>query len=107
MRQLAPTELKSWLDDETRDPPDILDVRQPWEHALCALAGSVAVPLAELPARAGDLNAERDWVVVCHHGVRSLHAASFLERLGFPRVFNLQGGIDAWARDVDPAIARY
>jgi rhodanese-related sulfurtransferase len=46
-------------------------------------------------------------VVVCHHGMRSYQVAMYLERAGFPRVYNLQGGIDAWAREIDPAMPRY
>ena len=54
-----------------------------------------------------DLNLEQEIVVVCHHGVRSLQVAHILEYQGFTKVFNLEGGVDAWARDVDREMPRY
>jgi rhodanese-related sulfurtransferase len=106
MRQVAPAELHSWLAAD-RGSVTVLDVREPWEFSLCRLEGSRHIPLGELPARADELDPSRPTVVLCHHGVRSLHAALFLERLGFADVANLRGGIDGWARGVDPAMAVY
>ena len=106
MRQVAPVELKTWLADEPGSV-DILDVREPWETALCTLEGSVAIPLGDLPGRLQELDPARPTVVLCHHGVRSLSACAFLARAGFARVMNLQGGIDAWARSVDPSMPVY
>lgn len=106
MRQLAAPELAAWL---SRQPqaPTLLDVREPWELALCRIDGSVHIPLAQLPSRLAELDPARPTVVICHHGVRSLHAGAFLERQGFEDVVNLHGGIDGWARSVDPAMAVY
>jgi rhodanese-related sulfurtransferase len=61
----------------------------------------------ELPARLAELPRGRDVVVVCHHGVRSRLAARFLAGAGFDPVWNLAGGVEAWAADVDPALTRY
>ena len=88
-------------------PPFILDVREPWEHAIAQLPGSVLIPLGELPARLADLPAHRDIVTVCHHGMRSLTAQQLLTGAGFSRVRSLAGGVDAWARQVDRAMRRY
>lgn len=107
MQQIAPRDLKAWMDDGGRPAPAILDVREPWEVAICAIPGALSMPMSQIAGRLGDLGTDRDWIVVCHHGMRSLQVARFLEQAGFPRVFNLQGGIDAWARDVAPSIARY
>lgn len=105
IRQLTPAQLKERL---ARGPaPVILDVREPWEVAVCALPGARHVPMREIPAHTDDLPRDTDVVVVCHHGVRSQYVASFLERLGFERLYNLAGGIDAWARDVEPTMAKY
>jgi rhodanese-related sulfurtransferase len=106
MRQLAPAELQSWLATD-RESLTLVDVREPWEAALCAIEGSTLIPLRELPGRVEELEPTRPTVVICHHGVRSLSAAVYLERLGFGDVLNLQGGIDAWARTVDRAMALY
>jgi rhodanese-related sulfurtransferase len=106
MRQLAAPALKAWLMQQP-PPVTLLDVREPWEYALCRLDGSLHIPLGQLGARVDELDPDRPTVVICHHGVRSLHAGAFLERQGFADVVNLQGGIDGWARAVDPAMAVY
>jgi rhodanese-related sulfurtransferase len=102
---LSPTELTALL--KTADAPLVLDVREPWETATCAIAGAVHVPMREIPARLAELDADKDIVCVCHHGMRSLQVGVFLSRNGFERVYNLTGGIDAWAREVDPTMPRY
>jgi rhodanese-related sulfurtransferase len=105
--QLAPTELAAWRADSTRPAPVIVDVREPWEYALCRIEDSVHVPLGELSARLSELPRDRDVVLVCHHGSRSQHAALLLARNGFNGVHNLRGGIEGWALDVDPSVSRY
>jgi rhodanese-related sulfurtransferase len=107
MEQITPAELKRWLDDSKRAPPTLLDVREPWEVAICALPGSRHVPMNAIPARAAELDAAAETVVICHHGARSFQVGLFLEHKGFTRVYNLFGGVDAWARSVDPAMATY
>ena len=104
---VEPAELLAWRNDEGRAPPLVLDVREPWELAQCRIEDSLAVPLGALPAAIGTLPRDRDIVVVCHHGVRSHHAAAWLARAGFDRVHNLRGGIAAWAAQVDLAMKRY
>ena len=87
----------------------LIDVRQAWEHQLAALAGSTLIPLNELPQRAQEAKADPETllIVYCHHGIRSLSAAAYLERLGFGNVRSLSGGIDAWSCAVDPTMPRY
>ncbi|MDB5100221.1 MAG: sulfurtransferase [Cyanobacteria bacterium RYN_339] len=88
-------------------PPVLLDVREPWEVALAGLPGAIAIPLGQLQARCGELDPTRPTIVVCHHGVRSLHACMFLGAQGFTDLANLSGGSEAWSLDVDPTVARY
>jgi rhodanese-related sulfurtransferase len=107
MQQISPRQLADWLADEARDRPFLLDVREPWEYELCHVAGSRHLPMAAVPAGLGALDPEKEVVVICHHGRRSLQVAMFLESAGFGSVHNLTGGVEAWARDVDPAMARY
>jgi len=85
----------------------LLDVREPYEYELCHLEGARLLPLGQLPARMGELDKGGDIVVYCHVGVRSTQAVSLLRRAGFCNVRNLQGGIDAWAREVDRQMPRY
>jgi rhodanese-related sulfurtransferase len=85
----------------------VLDVREPWEVAIAAIPGSLNLPLAQLEARVTEIPHEGSLVVVCHHGGRSAHATAWLRDHGFPDVVNLDGGVDAWARTIDPSMPRY
>jgi rhodanese-related sulfurtransferase len=105
--QLAPAELARWRADASREPPVVVDVREPWEFEYCRIDDSLLIPLGELPRRAGELPRERTLVMVCHTGRRSQHAAMFLERAGFADVQNLEGGVERWAVEIDPAMKRY
>ena len=88
-------------------PPLLLDVREPWEADIATIPGSTLIPLGELDARTAELDPAASVVVYCHLGVRSEYAARLLAGAGFGNVRNLVGGIDAWSRAVDPAVARY
>ncbi len=105
MRQFRPAELAAYI--EAGHAPVLLDVREPWEAGICRLSGSVLIPRRDLPARLAELNKDAETVVICHHGVRSYHAARYLETMGFSSVINLSGGVAAWADEVDPAMPRY
>ncbi|MGD0318623.1 MAG: molybdopterin-synthase adenylyltransferase MoeB [Nitrososphaerales archaeon] len=85
----------------------LVDVREPNEYEFCHLEGARLLPLGQLPARMGELDKGEEIVVYCHVGVRSTQAVSLLRRAGFSNVRNLQGGIDAWAREVDLQMPRY
>lgn len=87
--------------------PDVLDVREAWEVEIACLEGSLHIPMNEVPARLHELDPGRAVAVICHHGMRSFHVARFLEQQGFSQVMNVAGGIDAWARHIDGAMARY
>ena len=104
--QISPRELVMML--ENGHSYRLLDVRQPWESQLATLPGSILIPLNELPQRAKEIIRDPGMVVVfCHHGIRSLSAANFLQRIGFADVKSLSGGIDAWSCEVDPEVPRY
>jgi pimeloyl-ACP methyl ester carboxylesterase len=83
MRQLRAADLARWRSDPQRVPPLLVDVREPWEYEYCRIDGSLSVPLAELGRRLPELPRDRPVVMVCHHGMRSMHAAAFLARAGF------------------------
>ena len=86
----------------------LLDVREPWELAKASLEGSTNIPMGEVPARAHqELNPEEHIVVFCHHGMRSLSVTNWLRQQGFERVQSMRGGIDGWARTVDPKVPLY
>jgi len=85
----------------------LLDVREPHEIALAAIAGSVNIPMGEIPARVQELDPEQHIVIVCHRGIRSANVAAWLQRQGFERVQSMRGGIDRWSKDVDPGVPIY
>ena len=107
MQQITPADLAAWLNDPAKGQPLLLDVREPTEHAICRIEGSTLMPMNSVPARLAELDPARETVVICHHGGRSMQVAIFLERRGFERVINLASGVDGWATQVDPAMARY
>jgi rhodanese-related sulfurtransferase len=102
--EIPPLELKRRL--EAGEPAAILDVRDAWEHELCAIPGARLIPMDQLEWRVDELDSQGEVVVYCHHGLRSAAVVQWLRRQGIPAV-NLRGGIDAWALEVDPAVARY
>ncbi|MEO0576690.1 MAG: rhodanese-like domain-containing protein [Pseudomonadota bacterium] len=85
----------------------VVDVRENWERDIAAVAGSLNIPLGELPARLAELPENETLALLCHSGVRSTHAMQFLNANGFTDVYNITGGIDRWSVDVDSQIARY
>ncbi|HKI34612.1 MAG TPA: rhodanese-like domain-containing protein [Gemmataceae bacterium] len=105
--QIAPPDLAAKL--RAGEAVYLLDVRQPSEYQVAALPNSVLIPLNELPARTAEVAPPAGALVVvyCHHGMRSLRAAAFLEQTGVANVASLAGGIDAWSCEIDPSVPRY
>lgn len=107
MQQISGPQLKAWLDDPQRSKPVLVDVRQPWEFDVCRIDGSKPVPMSSIPARFMELDRNAETVVICHHGARSYQVCMFLEQQGFGNIYNLYGGVAAWAQQVDPAMPTY
>jgi rhodanese-related sulfurtransferase len=107
MQQISAPQLKAWLDDADRAKPVLVDVRQPWEFDVCRIDGSKPVPMSAIPARFMELDRNAETVVICHHGARSYQVCMFLEHQGFTNIYNLYGGVAAWAQQVDPAMPTY
>ena len=106
MHEMSPPELQQRLAADATAPV-LLDVREPWEIERACLPQALCIPMPELAARLPELQPERETVVLCHHGIRSRSACLLLERCGFRQVWNLTGGIDAWARQVEPSVPLY
>lgn len=85
----------------------LLDVREPWEMSVALVAGSMAMPMAQVPGRLSELSRHEPVAVICHSGMRSATVAAWLLRQGFESVANIEGGIDAWSVQVDGTIPRY
>jgi rhodanese-related sulfurtransferase len=121
--QIDPTAFDAWKARATREEalaqpgalPVVLDVREPWEVQTATIQADgfalMAVPMRELPGRLAELKenlgTDRPIACLCHHGMRSQQVAHFLEQSGFTEVVNIQGGIDAWSAQRDPAVPRY
>ena len=105
--EIEPAELLAWRQDAGREPPYVVDVREPWEFEHCRIEDSCSLPFRLLPLAIAELPRERDFVLVCHHGVRSVHAGAWLRSAGFTRVHILRGGIAAWAEQIEPSMKRY
>ena len=102
--EIDPRGLKARLDNG--DDVLVVDVREPHEHSICNIGGTL-IPMGEIPARVGELDASRDVVVYCRTGKRSAQVVSWLMQSGFEKVWNLTGGIHRWADEIDPSIPKY
>jgi rhodanese-related sulfurtransferase len=85
----------------------LVDVRDADELETVNVAWARWIPLPELPQRLGELDKNAEIALMCHHGGRSARAAAFLRAQGFTRVYNVDGGVDAYAQRIDPSLARY
>ena len=107
MQNLTPPELAAWIANAAREKPVLLDVREPWEFKICLIDGSFNIPMHTIPGKLSELNAAQPIVCICHHGVRSRQVALFLEQNGFNQISNLEGGVHAWAQQVDGTMPTY
>ena len=98
-------ELKQKMD--ARETFMLVDVREPYEYEIARIEGSRLIPLGELETHVSDLPRTGTLVLQCHSGGRSEHATRLLQEAGFENVYNLEGGIDAWSIEIDPAVPRY
>ena len=116
MNAIRPAQINEWLQHVAADTPAgrlpiVLDVREPWELQTASVRAEGfelrAIPMGEIPARLGELPKDQPIACLCHHGMRSMNVAAFLEQHGFEHLANISGGIDAWSAEVDPAVPRY
>ncbi|HEX3684613.1 MAG TPA: rhodanese-like domain-containing protein [Bryobacteraceae bacterium] len=106
--EVNPKDAKLRLGEE--NPPVLIDVREPEEFALAHIEGSQLLPMQSIPGELQRLEAladERDLLVLCHHGVRSLQVVAWLREHGIENCFSVLGGIDQWSREIDPGVPRY
>jgi adenylyltransferase/sulfurtransferase len=101
---ITASKLRARLD--AGDRPVLLDVREPWEFELARIEGSKLIPMLELEERFTELDPGAETVVICHHGNRSSYVTQALQRAGFEKVINLEGGLDAYSL-VDESVPPY
>jgi rhodanese-related sulfurtransferase len=93
---------------EQKSDYKLVDVREPWEFQTAKIDGATLMPVGDVPSRAHqELDPEQHIVVYCHHGVRSMNVTSWLRQQGFEKAQSLAGGIDRWAREIDPTVPKY
>lgn len=105
MQEINVKQLAEQIKDGT--VPTLIDVREPNEFAFARIPGAVLKPLGEFREWAQELDKNQAYVLYCHTGSRSWQATYLLERMGFTKVINLSGGIEAWSLHVDPSTPRY
>lgn len=105
IKEITVHDLSTWR--ETGKNFVLLDVRDPDEVATVRIEGSVWIPMREIPQRMSELDLAVPVAVMCHHGGRSERVAEYLASRGFADVVNVAGGIDAYALQIEPALARY
>jgi rhodanese-related sulfurtransferase len=105
MQEMTPAEVVAR--QERGEAPMLLDVREDWELAIARLEPAVHIAMGDIPSRFRELPQDRDVVVLCRSGGRSAQVAQFLQQQGYTRVWNLAGGILAWAETVDPSLPTY
>jgi len=106
VRSLNPHEVTD-LRAKSAQPVTILDVREPWEYERVHLPDCLHIPMDDLRDRLDELDREQTYVILCHHGNRSLQVATFMQSRGFKNIINLAGGIEDWAVSLEPGLTRY
>ena len=104
IQDLTPKEFKDYLVD---DEVTLVDVREQWEFDICQINGAILMPMSEITTTYINLNKDSKIALYCHSGIRSMHVDDFLLSKGFQSLANLQGGIDAWAQEIDTTVDRY
>lgn len=98
MRSMNATQLAAHLQIAK---PLLLDIREPWEFEICHIDGSINIPMGQIPQQLAQLQNTDEIIVICHHGIRSQNVIRFLQQQSVGGLVNLDGGVDAWAREID------
>jgi rhodanese-related sulfurtransferase len=85
----------------------LVDVREPWEHEICRIAGAKLIPMGTIPAHLQELDTDDQVICYCHHGMRSMDVAVWLRGQGVRGARSLAGGIERWSAEMDLAVPRY
>ena len=118
IEQVPVTQLSAWLRSTSTEgrPAQVLDVRKTDELQVASVSADaigqagghfVHIPMSQLTSRLGELDPDQAVACLCHHGGRSQRVAMYLAQQGFGKVANIDGGIDAWSREIDSTVPRY
>jgi|TARA_B100001105_G_C22332572_1_gene417583 rhodanese-related sulfurtransferase len=104
MKNYTATELNEYL---ITNSPLLLDVREQWEWDRCRILNSKLLPMGQIITQIQNLDKAQETVIICHHGIRSMQVSKYFDSIGFEKIINLHGGIDAWAKQVDSTMPLY
>jgi rhodanese-related sulfurtransferase len=113
--QITPSRFQQWVASNDQATPLVLDVRETWEFQMASIKplsqtqafDLLHIPMNEIPQRLAELPQDRAIACLCHHGMRSMNVACWLQAQGFNQVVNLAGGIAAWSQELDPSVPPY
>lgn len=107
--EIEPDALEAWLKDSDKTNPRLIDCREPEERLICHIEKSELIPLNKIEAAITEFksNYKENFIIYCHHGIRSMHAVQFMRQLGFENTYSLAGGIERWAIEIDQSLSRY
>ena len=104
--EVAPADVKRRLD--AGEPLRLIDVREPFERQIASIEPSRLIPMNTVPQHLAELDDDgSSYIVICHHGVRSLNVANWLRQQGVENCQSMSGGIDQWSLQIDPSVPRY
>ena len=102
---MSPSEINNKL--KSGEDLLIIDVRESFELEICKLEDALHIPMMKVPFQLKKIPQDKELIVMCHHGVRSLRIVNYLKAQGISNVFNMDGGIDRWAKEVDNKMNKY
>ena len=105
MQEKTPLEIKEMI--ASNPSLKIVDVREQWEFDKCHIESSKHIPMGKIPDSIDYFEGSSEYVIVCHHGIRSRTVALYLEQNGVNNLYNLTGGLEKWSDDVDPDMEKY
>ena len=105
IKSISPQAAKQLIEKESS--LKLIDVRELWEYNLAKLENSQLIPLRDFPKHLEKFDSNDSFLIYCHHGSRSFYACAYMLQQGFKEVYNLEGGIDSWSREVDKSIPTY
>lgn len=104
-KNLTPSEAKKLMDENKNIK--FIDVREKWEYDLARIENTELFPLSTFENNLEKLNKDDELIIICHHGARSRNVCNYLSKIGFQKLYNLSGGINAWSDEVDSSVPKY
>ena len=105
MQEKTPQQINEMI--KTNSTLKVIDVREQWEFEKCHIINSTHIPMGKIPDSIDYFIDTNEYVIVCHHGIRSRTVALYLEQKGVKKLYNLSGGLEQWSDDVDPSLEKY